>query len=158
NGRIEFAGRRDQQVKLRGFRIELGEVEGALSEHPSIRECAVVAREINGDTKLIGYFVAKNSEVNANELREFLSARLPEYAVPSFFIALDALPLSANGKLNRLALPMPELSRADVANEFSAPQDDLESQLASIWSDVLRIARVGRDDSFFELGGHSLLA
>lgn len=158
NGRIEFAGRRDQQVKLRGFRIELGEVEGALSEHPSIRECAVVAREIAEDTKLIGYFVSKGSEIDASELREFLSQRLPEYAVPSMFIALDALPLSANGKINRLALPEPETSRANVSANFAAPQDGLESQLAAIWSDVLRVKQIGRDDNFFELGGHSLLA
>ena len=156
HGRIEFAGRRDQQVKLRGFRIELGEVEGMLSEHPSVRECAVVAREINGDTKLIGYYVSQNSQTDANELREFLKARLPEYAVPSFFVALDALPLSANGKLNRLALPTPELSGA--SSEFTAPEAGLEQQLAAIWRDVLRVDRVGRDDNFFELGGHSLLA
>ncbi len=156
NGRIEFAGRRDQQVKLRGFRIELGEVEGALSEHAAVRECAVVAREINGDTKLIGYFVSQNSETNANDLRKFLTARLPEYAVPSFFVELEALPLSANGKLNRLALPMPELSQA--SGEFAAPESELEAQLASIWGDVLRLERVGRNDNFFELGGHSLLA
>ncbi|PYS22426.1 MAG: non-ribosomal peptide synthetase [Acidobacteria bacterium] len=158
HGRIEFAGRRDQQIKLRGFRIEVGEVEGALSEHLSIRECAVVAREIYGDTKLIGYYVSKNAETTANDLREFLSARLPEYAVPSFFVALEALPLSANGKLNRLALPMPELARANVASEFSAPQDQLEDRLASIWRDVLRVEQIGRNDNFFELGGHSLLA
>ncbi len=158
NGRIEFAGRRDQQVKLRGFRVELGEVEGALSEHPSIRECAVVVCEIAGDPKLIGYFVLKDSEARANDLREFLSARLPEYAVPSIFMPLDALPLSANGKVNRLALPAPELSRSVVSSEFIAPQGDLEIQLASIWREVLRVEQIGRDDNFFELGGHSLLA
>jgi acyl carrier protein len=121
-----------------------------------VRECAVLAREINGDTKLIGYFVTQHSTTNANELREFLNTRLPEYAVPSFFIAMDALPLSANGKLNRLALPMPEFSRAH--GEFAAPEEGLEQQLAAIWSDVLHVEWIGRNDNFFELGGHSLLA
>jgi amino acid adenylation domain-containing protein len=158
NGRIEFAGRRDQQVKLRGFRIELGEVEASLSQHPSVRECAVVAREIGLDTKLIGYFVSTGSEISLNDLREFLASRLPDYAVPSIFVALDSLPLSANGKVNRLVLPEPEISRAGVSSEFIAPQNELECQLASIWRDVLRVEQIGLDDNFFELGGHSLLA
>ena len=159
DGQIEFAGRRDQQVKLRGFRIELGEVETALARHPSISECVVVTRaDDRAGTRLIAYFVSNGSSPHAGELRSFLSARLPEYSIPSVFVQMDALPLSANGKVNRLALPEPDDARTGLANEFVAPRNEIEKCLAAIWCDVLRVERVGRDDSFFELGGHSLLA
>ncbi|HEX7721553.1 MAG TPA: amino acid adenylation domain-containing protein [Pyrinomonadaceae bacterium] len=161
NGQIEFAGRRDQQVKLRGFRIELGEIEAALSQHPSVRECVVVARESSngtGDKKLAAYFVPHNDGVSVSDLRAFLSARVPDYAVPSAFLELKSLPISANGKVDRLCLPEPEISRAGVSAEFVAAQDPIEIRLAQIWSEVLSVEVIGRDDNFFELGGHSLLA
>jgi amino acid adenylation domain-containing protein len=161
NGQIEFAGRRDQQVKLRGFRIELGEIEAALSQHPSVRECVVVVRESSngtGDKKLVAYFVPHNDGVSVSDLRAFLSARVPDYAVPSAFLELKSLPISANGKVDRLRLPEPEISRAGVSAHFVAPQNPIEIRLAQIWSEVLSVDVIGRDDNFFELGGHSLLA
>src|SRR2546421_553101 len=161
NGQIEFAGRRDQQVKLRGFRIELGEIEAALSQHPSIQDCVVVAREASngtGDKRLAAYFVSQNDNASVSELRSFLSARLPDYSVPFAFVELESLPLSANGKVDRLRLPEPLISRAGVSAEFLAPRNPIEIRLAQIWSEVLSVDVIGRDDNFFELGGHSLLA
>jgi amino acid adenylation domain-containing protein len=159
DGQIEFAGRRDQQVKLRGFRVELGEIEVALAKHPSVRESVVVARDdTGGDKKLIAYLVANGTAPNAGELRNFLSAQLPEYIVPAAFVVIDALPLSANGKVNRLALPDPDQMSARLSSEYLAPRNEIEHRLAAIWAKVLRVERVGVNDNFFELGGHSLLA
>jgi amino acid adenylation domain-containing protein len=162
DGQIEFVGRRDQQVKLRGFRIELGEVETALSKHPLIRESAVVTRQDDrAGTRLIAYFVSSglpDCSLNTAELRSFLSARLPEHAIPSVFVQMEALPLSANGKINRLSLPEPEAARPHLSSAFVAPRTAAEQKLAAIWSEVLRLERVGVDDDFLELGGHSLLA
>jgi len=159
DGKIEFAGRRDQQVKLRGFRVELGEIEVALTSHPSVRECVVVARDdADGDKRLIAYLVANGKAPNAGELRKSLSAQLPEYLVPAAFIVIDALPLSANGKVDRLALPDPDRMRARLSSEYLAPRNETEQRLAAIWSNVLRVEHVGVNDNFFELGGHSLLA
>lgn len=159
DGQIEFAGRRDQQVKLRGFRIELGEVETALSRHPSVRESVIVARgESNEEKRLIAYFVPADGPASVGELRHYLSAQLPEYAVPSAFVQLAALPLSANGKVNRLALPDVKLERPQLSANFVAPRNEIEERLAAIWSEVLRLPRIGVNDNFFELGGHSLLA
>ena len=158
-GEIEFAGRRDQQVKLRGFRIELGEIEVALTKHPSVRECVVVARDdAGGDKKLIAYLVANGTAPHAGELRNFLSEQLPEHLVPAAFVLLDGLPLSPNGKVNRLALPDPQQARTKLSSEYLAPRNEFEKSLAAIWGDVLRVERVGVNDNFFELGGHSLLA
>jgi len=162
DGQIEFAGRRDQQVKLRGFRIELGEVETALARHPSISESVVVTRANDrAGTSLIAYFVSSgpaDSVPKASELRSFLNDLLPEYAVPSLFVQMDALPLSANGKLDRLALPEPDDLRSGLSTEYAAPRSETENRLVAIWRDVLNVQPVGRDDNFFELGGHSLLA
>jgi amino acid adenylation domain-containing protein len=162
DGQIEFAGRRDQQVKLRGFRVELGEVETALAKHPLISECAVVAREdVRAGTRLIAYFVSNSSadaRLSAGDLRSFLSARLPEHAIPSAFAQMDALPLSPNGKVNRLALPEAESARPLLSSEYVMPRTPDEHKLAAIWSEVLQLERVGINDNFFELGGHSLLA
>jgi amino acid adenylation domain-containing protein len=162
DGQIEFVGRRDQQVKLRGFRIELGEVETALAKHFSISDCAVVTRQDDrAGTRLIAYFVSNapsESTLSAGELRTFLSAHLPEYAIPSAFIQMDALPLSANGKVNRLSLPEPGAARPHLSSDFVAARNPDETRLAAIWSEVLRLEQVGVNDNFFELGGHSLLA
>jgi len=158
DGRIEFVGRNDQQVKIRGFRIELGEVEATLVECDGVREAAVVAlADGAGDKRLVAYVVAHEGvSIEASELRAALSARLPESMVPAAFVLLDALPLTANGKLDRKALPAPEASALSV-REYEAPQDEIETALAGIWQELLRVARVGRHDHFFELGGHSLL-
>jgi amino acid adenylation domain-containing protein len=158
DGQIEFAGRRDQMVKLRGFRLELGEVEAALAKHPSIRESVVIARDGGAEKRLLAYFVANGTKLKVAELRSFLSGHLPDYAVPSAFVQMDKLPLSANGKVDRLALPEPDDARSGLSSEFVAPQNEIEKRLASIWGNVLRVERVGRDDNFFEFGGHSLLA
>jgi amino acid adenylation domain-containing protein len=156
---IEFAGRRDQQVKLRGFRIELGEVETTLAKHPALRESVVVARgESNEEKSLIAYFVPFGAPPTVGDLRQFLSAQLPDYAVPSAFVQLAALPLSANGKVNRLALPDVEIERPQMTADFAAPRNEIEERLAAIWSEVLRLPSIGVNDNFFELGGHSLLA
>ncbi len=157
DGLIECVGRRDQQVKLRGFRVELGEIEAALAGHPAIRECVVSARDHgNGDKRLIAYFVSNGSAPSVSELRTFMSRQLPDYLVPPVFVKLDALPLSANGKVNRLALPDPDNARPELAAAYVAPQTAIEERLAEIWSEVLRIERVGTRDNFFELGGNSL--
>ncbi len=159
DGQIECVGRRDQQVKLRGFRVELGEIEAALAGHPAIRECAVIARDdTNGEKRLIAYFVAEGAAPSVSELRAFMSGQLPDYVVPSAFVNLDALPLSANGKVDRLALPDPDNARPALAADYVAPGNAIQLRLSEIWSEVLRVQRIGINDNFFELGGHSLLA
>ncbi len=157
SGELEYLGRMDQQVKVRGFRIEPGEVEAALLAHPALREVVVVAREDRpGDRRLVAYLAAAGRPVPpAAELRELLRRRLPEYMVPSAFVALEALPLTASGKTDRRALPAPE---AREAEEHTAPRTPSEEVVAGIFAEVLGVARVGAHDNFFELGGHSLLA
>jgi amino acid adenylation domain-containing protein len=160
DGEIEFVGRVDQQVKLRGFRIELGEIETVLGQHPGVREAVVVAREdAPGGKRLIAYLVAREELPPAtSELRDYLKGTLPEYMVPSSFIVLDALPLTATGKVDRNALPVPEQVRPELAHDYVAPRTAVEQVLCGVFSEVLQIDPVGVRDSFFELGGHSLLA
>ena len=151
---LEYLGRLDQQVKLRGFRIEPGEVESALSSHPAVREVRVVAREDEpGELRLVAYVVG---EADGDELRAHLGRSLPEHMVPAAFVALESLPLTPAGKLDRAALPAPDL--AGDADRRGAPRTPAEAVLAGIWAEVLRVERVGVHDSFFALGGHSLLA
>ena len=160
NANIEFLGRNDFQVKIRGFRIELGEIEARLAEHPGVRDAVVIAREDTpGDKRLVAYFTAAGQDisVNAEVLRNHLSAKLAEYMVPAAYVSLESLPLTANGKLDRKALPAPE-SDAYVSRGYEAPQGETETILAAIWAKVLKISKIGRHDNFFELGGHSLLA
>ncbi|RMP98141.1 Pyoverdine sidechain peptide synthetase III, L-Thr-L-Ser component, partial [Pseudomonas savastanoi pv. glycinea] len=155
-GVIEYAGRIDHQVKIRGFRIELGEIEARLQAHPTVREVIVLAV----DGQLAAYLVPAEPDQDQQSLRETLKtelrAHLPDYMVPTHFIVLDKMPLTANGKLDRKALPAPDASQLQAA--YIAPQGELEQQLAAIWADVLKVEQVGRSDNFFELGGHSLLA
>jgi aryl carrier-like protein len=162
DGKIEYIGRNDFQVKIRGFRIELGEIEARLGEHAAVREAVVVAREDGaGDRRLVAYYTAASGEageasVKAEELREHVSAALPEYMVPAAYVSLEAMPLTPNGKLDRKALPAPEVD-AYAARGYEAPVGEIETALAEIWAEVLKLERVGRHDDFFALGGHSLL-
>jgi amino acid adenylation domain-containing protein len=154
DGTLEFLGRLDQQVKIRGFRIEPGEIEAALREHPSVRAAAVTVREdAAGDRRLVAYFVG---DVDADALRAHLGRSLPEHMVPAAFVAMDALPLTPGGKLDRRGLPAPDTAAAEAA--FVEPRTANEAALAAIWAEVLGRERVGVRDNFFHLGGHSLLA
>jgi amino acid adenylation domain-containing protein len=160
DGRIECLGRLDYQVKIRGFRIELGEIESVLSQHPSVRECVVVAfKKGGGDERLVAYIVGSRGDSGAtiSELRGYLKQQLPDYMVPTNFMFLDALPLTSSGKVDRKALPEPDVSRL-MAENYVAPHNEAEEQMAKIWAQVLKLDRVGIRDNFFELGGHSLLA
>ncbi|HSF41241.1 MAG TPA: amino acid adenylation domain-containing protein, partial [Thermoanaerobaculia bacterium] len=159
-GAFEFLGRVDHQVKVRGFRIETGEIEVALAAHPAVREAAVVVRADGGDPRLVAYVVRRDGASSSDAelfagLRELLGRSLPAYMVPGVFMALDALPLTPNRKVDRKALPVPERT---AAMAFVAPGNPVEEILAGIWADVLRLPRVGTKDNFFSLGGHSLLA
>jgi amino acid adenylation domain-containing protein len=154
DGTLDYLGRLDEQVKIRGFRIELGEIEARLTEHADVREVVVVAREdVPGDKRLVAYVTG---EAEADALRAHLRQSLPEYMVPSAFVVLDRLPLTANGKVDRKALPVPELVSAE--EPYVAPRTRVEEVLAGIWAQVLGRERVSVEDSFFNLGGHSLLA
>ncbi|MET0621639.1 MAG: amino acid adenylation domain-containing protein, partial [Pyrinomonadaceae bacterium] len=160
DGRIDLIGRVDQQVKIRGFRIEPGEIEAALGAHPQVRGAAVIARHDGpGEKHLVAYVARQPGATPAPaELRAFLRAKLPEYMIPTGFVTLDELPLTANGKTDRRALqslPPPEAPRQET---FVAPRDEVEQQLADIWREVLKARVVGVRDNFFDLGGHSLLA
>ncbi|WP_349617067.1 amino acid adenylation domain-containing protein [Azotobacter salinestris] len=152
-GQLEYLGRLDHQVKIRGLRIELGEIEAQLLAQPEVREAVVVAQEGPGGARLVGYVAGR--EVDAGTLRERLGRTLPEYMVPGALVVLEALPLNANGKVDRKALPAPERAGERA---YEPPQGEAEEALAAIWAEVLGIERVGRHDNFFELGGHSLLA
>jgi amino acid adenylation domain-containing protein len=157
DGNIEFLGRIDHQVQLRGFRVELGEIESALNNHPDLRESVVVFSEDETDKQLVGYVVAnENAAVTATGLRSYLKEHLPDFMVPAAFVFLEKLPLTANGKVDRRALPAPE--RADGGVEYTAPRTIVEEVLVGLWQDVLGAKQVGVYDNFFELGGHSLLA
>ncbi|MET0622898.1 MAG: amino acid adenylation domain-containing protein [Pyrinomonadaceae bacterium] len=161
DGRIEYLGRIDHQVKLRGFRIELGEVEAALLEHPAVRAAAVEARALDDlEKRLVAYLVPREGqEPPAAELRAHLKTKLPEHMLPQHYVWLPELPLTPNGKVDRRALPAPPSPHAEgAAGNYVAPRTATEELLAGIWREVLRVERVGVEDDFFELGGHSLLA
>ncbi|HFF8439820.1 amino acid adenylation domain-containing protein [Serratia nevei] len=160
DGSLEYQGRCDQQIKLRGFRIEPGEIEVQLAASPWVREAVVQVCSTEHHPRLVAWIVP-TADVDRSalqgQLRAYLSERLPEYMVPSAYVWLDALPLTANGKLDRRALPEPE--RAAVGTrEYAAPQGETETTLARVWCELLEIGQIGRHDNFFELGGHSLLA
>ncbi len=160
DGSIEFLGRIDQQAKIRGYRIELGEIEAALAEHPQVQTSVVIVREDKPEHKYItAYFVPQGEEPpTALSLRTFLKARLPEYMVPSTFVSMEAIPLTANGKVDRRGLPVPQQAHSSTDHAYIAPRTTTEQTLAKLWSDILNANRVGIHDDFFDLGGHSLLA
>jgi len=159
DGSIQLLGRMDDQVKVRGYRIELGEIEEGLRRHPSVQACAVRAWEDGAGKRLVAYVVPAIGEtVSASVLRMHLKASLPEPMLPSSFMALEALPLTPTGKVDRRALPEPEAPAGSPSEEYVAPRDPVETAIAEIWSQVLGVERVGVHDNFFDLGGHSLLA
>jgi amino acid adenylation domain-containing protein/non-ribosomal peptide synthase protein (TIGR01720 family) len=158
DGDMEYMGRIDQQIKLRGFRIEPGEIEYVLSQHPAVREAVVNARdEAPGAQNLVAYIVShKQKAPTVTDLRRFMEASLPDYMIPSAFVFLDSIPLTSNGKVDRRALPEPDTARPELAETFAAPANQIESTLAEIWAQVLKIERVGTQDNFFDLGGDSI--
>jgi acyl carrier protein len=158
SGDVEYLGRADFQIKIRGFRIEAGEIENALRAQGAIRDVVVLAREdVPGDKRLVAYLIARDPSAApaADELREHLRPLLPEYMIPSAFVACERFPLTANGKLDRAALPVPVA--ASVSADAEEDANEVETWLATTWADLLRVERVALDDNFFDLGGHSLL-
>ena len=155
---ILFLGRTDHQVKIWGNRVELGEIEATLTQHSSIREAVVIAREVGpGDKRLAAYVVLyQEHPISFNELREFLTAKLPEYMLPTSFTLLDSMPLTPNGKVNRQALPAPNRVRPNLKGSYAAPRNDTEETLAGIWEQVIGLDKVGINDNFLELGGDSI--
>ncbi len=157
DGSLEYLGRIDNQVKVRGHRIELGEIENLLSKSRAVKSCCVLAKKDHrGSNRLIGYVVSEE-EFDKYNLQNYLKSKLPEYMVPGLWINLDVMPLTANGKIDRKALPNPDESEFS-AQEYTAPTNETESQLVMIWQNLLGIDKIGIHDDFFELGGHSLLA
>jgi amino acid adenylation domain-containing protein len=159
-GEIEFLGRRDYQVKIRGFRVELEEIEAALKRYSGLKDAVVVTNEnATDDKRLIAYLVAYDEDAvpSPGELRAFLRERLPPYMIPNVFVALGSLPLTANGKVDRRALPAPVSARQEEDEQYAAPQTEMEHRVVAIWREVLGAERIGVHDNFFDLGGHSLL-
>jgi amino acid adenylation domain-containing protein len=157
DGRLEYIGRMDEQVKVRGHRIELGEIEEALRAHPSVQDTAVVTQEVSGDKRLVAYVVAEpEQQILTTELRSFLSEHLPDYMIPAVMVVMEALPLTPSGKVDRKALAVREIAVA--RKEYVAPRNEIEAALANICGELLGVERVGVEENFFELGGHSLLA
>jgi amino acid adenylation domain-containing protein len=159
DGNIEFLGREDFQVKIQGYRVELGEIELTLGQHPEVKLAIVVAAgERHGAKRLVAYVLFEEETVPPEKLSAFLRDRLPGYMVPSSFIALDALPLTANGKVDRAALPLIDQQKSTRTDELIEPRDQVEREICRIWEEVLSVSPVGLGANFFELGGHSLLA
>ena len=163
DGLVEYIGRADQQVKIRGFRIELGEIESRLQAHADVDEAVVIAVDLHGGRQLVGYLVSKQAAADSQAqhlLREAVKAdahrHLPDYMVPTHLVLLQSLPLMGNGKLDRRALPLPDLDQA--RQHYQAPANDVQAQLAQIWGEVLNVNPVGVQDNFFELGGDSILS
>jgi acyl carrier protein len=160
DGELEFLGRTDEQVKIRGVRIETGEVEAALTTCDGVADAAVIACETgSGNKRLVGYFSARAGGVpDVSKFRSQLQRRLPDYMIPTEFIALDELPLTPNGKTDRKALRARPLHPVEAGDGYLAPRTEIEKTIASIWARVLQVDQVGIDSNFFELGGDSLMA
>ena len=159
DGSLDFLGRLDHQVKLRGFRVELGEIEAVLGGHPEVTAGAVAANQVGEDKMLVAYLMSREpGKLAVDSLRRWLAKKLPDYMIPARFVTVPALPLNANGKLDRQALAKLDGLELPSGTEFVAPRNPLEQKLAAIWQEVLRVDQVGVFDNFFDLGGHSLLA
>lgn len=159
DGNLEFLGRVDNQIKIRGFRIELGEIETLVVQYPGVKQSvASIWEEELGNQRLVAYIVVdKKQPPNISDLRNFLKEKLPEYMLPSNFVILKAFPLTINGKVDRLNLPVPHQVRPELEQTFVAPSNEVEQTIATIWQEMLHVEKVGINDNFFELGGHSLL-
>jgi long-subunit acyl-CoA synthetase (AMP-forming) len=159
DGKIEFVGRMDGQVKVRGRRIELGEIETAIGKLDGVREVVVVARvDEPGEKRLVAYVVSeRGKELKTAQVRKQLQERLPEYMIPAAVVAMEALPLTVNGKVDRRRLPSPEVERLESVKEQIAPLTEVEKVIRKIWEEVLGVERIGIRENFFDLGGHSLL-
>jgi tyrocidine synthetase-3 len=157
NGEIEYLGRFDHQVKIRGYRIELGEIEKRLLDHETVKDAQVMVRHKTGEDKYLCAYIVPREKADMSELRNFIARHLPQYMIPSYFVSLDEMPLTPNGKVDRRALPEPELQ---VGESYTAPGDEIEKKLVEIWSVVLGIEKekIGINDNFFHMGGHSLKA
>ncbi|MGB3401304.1 MAG: amino acid adenylation domain-containing protein [Microcoleaceae cyanobacterium] len=159
DGNIEYLGRLDHQVKIRGNRIELGEIESVLREYPGVQDSLVLAKEYQSDDKrLVAYLVTQETQLSLDHIRSLIKNKLPDYMMPSAFVLLSEFPLTPNGKVNRKALPEPDFSTIQVSDNFVAPRNSIEQQLAEIFCSLLQMNSVSIKESFFELGGHSLLA
>ncbi|MDO6435720.1 amino acid adenylation domain-containing protein [Flavitalea sp. BT771] len=157
DGKVEFLGRNDDQIKIRGFRIEVGEIEAVLLKHAGIKQAAVLAVQKEHELQLVAYVVPEG-RIELSEVREFLGRFLPDYMIPVYYVRLPNLPLTGNGKVNKKALPHPKDEREDQKVKYVAPSDEVETQLAGIWKEVLNKEDIGILDNFFEIGGHSLRA
>lgn len=160
DGKIEFSGRLDYQVKIRGFRIELGEIETVCLQHPDIQEAVVVPKQIlENDFRLVAYIKYKsNKQLTVSELRKYLKKKLPDYMIPSLFVTMETFPLTANGKIDRKKLPVPEGMKGETGRKQVPPETPMEKLIAEIWQQVLGMNGFSVHDNFFELGGHSLLS
>ena len=158
DGNMEFLGRIDHQVKIRGYRVELGEIENKLLKHPLIKEAVAVDKtDAGGNKYLCAYIVWHEEAQTLAEMKEYLSYELPDYMIPAYFVSIDAIPLTSNGKINRKSLPDPSGS-INTGVEYVAPRDQTEEELAKLWQEVLEVEKIGVNDNFFDLGGHSLKA
>jgi amino acid adenylation domain-containing protein len=157
SGQLEYVGREDEQVKVRGHRIEPGEIEAVLREHADIRDAVVTMKEdAAGEKRLIAYVVAPGEEINVSEVRRYLGQRLPGYMTPAAIVKIAELPLTENGKVDRRALPEPDSTRPELAEEYLAPRTELEQMLTNMWKGVVRIDKIGVHDNFFDVGGDSI--
>ena len=157
DGNIEYLGRIDNQVKIRGNRIELGEIETRLNQHPAIKESVVTVIDDQSMEKILSAYLVSSQKLTVTHLREYLGKQLPDYMVPSYFVQLEKIPLTPNGKINRKSLPGPDRS-ITAAQEYTAPTNKIQQQLVNMWQELLKREIIGINDNFFELGGHSLLA
>jgi acyl-CoA synthetase (AMP-forming)/AMP-acid ligase II/acyl carrier protein len=156
NGELEYLGRVDDQVKIRGYRIEIGEIENALQYHPSIETAVVIAKQNeSGEKDLVAYIVGKET-LTIQEIRNYLSAYLPAYMLPGYYVQLNELPLTANGKIDKKKLPKPDGMGMSTGVEYVAPRNAVEKKLVAIWEELLGKEGIGIRDNFFEIGGHSL--
>ncbi|BCL38696.1 amino acid adenylation domain-containing protein [Nostoc sp. MS1] len=157
DGNIEYIGRADFQVKIRGYRIEIGEIENTLSSHPEVREAVVIARDDHAQEKqLVAYITYDEQKPTINSLRDFLKTKLPDFMIPAAFVMLETLALTPSGKVDRKALPKPELSSFVETVAYIAPRNEVEAKLVQIWSDILHLPKIGVTDNFFAIGGDSL--